>query len=645
MNHKKILPYLIAIMLLTPGFGQSHASNNNDVQTQKTETLPDFSDQRELENARRGFIDAPESLEIRDGTGKLVWSQDAYRFLEGTAAPKTANPILWRNAQLNHLYGLFEVTDGIYQVRGYDMANITFIRGNSGWIILDPLMSTECSKAALALIEKNFGARPVKGIIISHPHIDHYGGIKGVVKEQDILSGKVPLIVPEGFEKHAVSENLYAGPAMGRRAGYQYGTLLAPGPEGALSIGIGLGQSKGTISYISPTETIRKTGETRVIDGVSMEFQLTPDTEAPVEMNIWFPDKKAFWAAENCTATLHNLYTLRGAQIRDGNAWSHYIMESLGKYGNQMEVVFQAHNWPHWENAAIQEYMLNTAAAYKFINDQTLQYINQGDTPEEIAAKITLPDMLAKNWYTRQYYGTVAHNAKAVYQKYMGWYDANPIHLAKLPPTAYAKKLVEYAGGADQALALARRDFDRGQYQWVAEITNALVFADPKNHQARALCADALEQLAWQAESGTWRNAYLSGAKELREGVTSDLSLKATGSMDIQKNMTPEMMLDYMGILLDANAAQDLNLKINLRLDGINYLVTVNSGVLLYQKDINAADADATLVMPKEGLFAIFSQNQKLQDQLIQISGRKDVITLLTKHMASFPDFFPIVEP
>lgn len=645
MNRKKMLPYLIAAALLAPNFGQAQTLGGDDVQSQKMETLPDFNDRREVENARRGLIDAPESLEIRDAAGKLVWSQDNYHFLEGATVPDTANPILWRNAQLNHLYGLFEVTDGIYQVRGYDMANITFIRGDSGWIVLDPLMSTECSKAALELVEKNFGVRPIKAIIISHPHIDHYGGIKGVVKEEDVLSGKIPVIVPEGFEKHAVSENLYAGPAMGRRAGYQYGTLIAPGPKGALSIGIGLGQSKGTISYLSPTETIRETGETRVIDGVAMEFQLTPDTEAPVEMNIWFPDKKAFWAAENCTATLHNLYTLRGAQIRDGNAWSRYIMESIGKYGGQMEVVFQAHNWPHWGNAVIGEYMLNTAAAYKFINDQTLMYINQGDTSEEIAAKISLPDHLAKNWYTRQYYGTVAHNAKAVYQKYMGWYDANPIHLAKLQPAAYAKKMVEYIGGPERALALARRDFDQGQYQWTAEITNALVFADPENHQARALCADALEKLAWKAESGTWRNAYLSGAKELREGVTSDLSLKATGSMDIQKNMTPEMMLDYMGILLDANAAQDLNLKINLRLDDGDYLVTVKSGVLLYQKDTSAADADATLTMPKEGLFAIFSRNREMQDKLIRISGRKDVIALLTEHMVVFPAFFPIVEP
>lgn len=605
--------------------------------------LLDFTDEREKEFAQKGLLAAPDELELKDNTGKVVWSQKAYDFLD-TDAPDTANPSLWRNAQLNHLYGLFEVADGVYQVRGYDMTNITFIEGNTGWIVFDPLMSTECSAAAKALVNETLGERPVTGVVMSHPHVDHYGGIKGVISEEE--AANIPIIVPEGFHEHAVSENVYAGNAMGRRAGYQYGTILEPGEAGSLSIGIGMGQSKGTVSYITPNDTITKTGETRTVDGVEMEFQMTPGTEAPAEMNTWFPQKNALWLAENCTGTLHNLYTLRGAEVRDGNAWAEYIMEAVTRYGDKAEVVFQAHNWPHWGNGFINEYMQNTAAMYKFINDQTLMYLNQGYTSDEISNMIKLPEALEKNWYTRQYYGTVAHNSKAVYQKYMGWYDANPVNLNPLAPSDSAKKYVEYLGDTDEVLRKAKEDFDNGEYQWVAEITNVLVFADPENEQARYLCADALEQLAYRAESGTWRNAYLSGAKELREGTTNDPDKKANASADLQRAMTPDMMFDQMGILLDANAAQDLNLKINFNItDEEPYLVTVDSGVLLYQKGAQAADADATLTLPRAAMFTILARDEGQQKQAIKIEGDQDIIWKLTEHMVSYEFFFNIVEP
>lgn len=605
--------------------------------------LLDFNDKQEKTFAEKGLIAAPDTLELKDETGKIVWSQKAYDFLDADA-PDTANPSLWENARNNHLYGLFEVTDGIYQVRGYDMTNITFIEGDTGWIVFDPLMSTECSQAALELVTANLGERPITGIIMSHPHVDHYGGIKGIITEEE--ASLIPIIAPADFHEHAVSENVYAGNAMGRRAGYQYGAILEPGETGSLSIGIGMGQSKGTISYIMPNDSVTKTGETRTIDGVEMEFQMTPGTEAPAEMNTWFPQKNALWIAENCTGTLHNLYTLRGAQVRDGNAWAEYIMEALARYGNEVEVVFQSHNWPHWENDVIQKYMTDTASMYKFINDQTLMYINQGYTQNEIANMITLPEALEKNWYTRQYYGTVAHNAKAVYQRYMGWYDANPVNLNALAPSDSAKKYVEYLGDTDEVLKKARQDFENGEYQWVAEITNVLVFADPENQEARYLCADALEQLAYQAESGTWRNAYLCGAKELRSGTTTDEAFRATASPDLQMAMTPEMMFDQIGILLDANAAQDLNLKININLtDEGKYLLTVNSGVLLYQKDVQDELADATLTMPREAMFAILAKNEELQKQTINIEGDQDIIKTLTEHMTTYEFFFNIVEP
>ncbi|WP_049728948.1 alkyl/aryl-sulfatase [Dorea sp. D27] len=605
--------------------------------------LLDFDDTGEQEAAEQGLIAAPEALEVKDKDGKIIWSQKAYAFLE-EEAPDTANPSLWQNARNNHLYGLFEVTEGIYQVRGYDMTNITFIKGDTGWIVFDPLMSTECASAAFELVKDNLGDFPVRAVIMSHPHVDHYGGIKGIIAEEDAAA--IPIIAPEGFHEHAVSENIYAGNAMGRRAGYQYGTILEPGGQGSLSIGIGMGQSKGTISYITPNDFIVETGEMRTIDGVEMEFQMTPGTEAPAEMNTWFPAKKALWLAENCTGTLHNLYTLRGAQVRDGNAWAEYIMEALTRYGDQAEVVFQSHNWPHWGSDTIQKYMTDTASMYKFINDQTLMYINQGYTEDEIAHMIALPKELEKNWYTRQYYGTVAHNSKAVYQKYMGWYDANPVHLNTLSPSDSAKKFAEYIGSTEEVLKKAKKDFEKGEYQWVAEITNVLVYADPENKEARYLCADALEQLAYQAESGTWRNAYLSGAKELREGTTSNPDLKATASADLQMAMTPEMMFDQMGILLDTDKAQDLNLKINFNLtDASCYLVTVNSGVLLYQKDAQAKDADATLTMPRKAMFTILAKDEEKQKKSIQIEGKEDILSTLTEDMAEYEFFFNIIEP
>lgn len=633
-----------------PDDTQKNASAMTADANEAVYALLDFSDERERDFASRNLIAAPETLELTDESGKVVWSQKAYAFLDGAdgspaEAPATANPSLWRNAQLNHLYGLFEVVEGIYQVRGYDMTNITFVAGDTGWIVFDPLMSVECSRAAFELVTENLGSRPVTGIVMSHPHVDHYGGIKGIVSEEEVAERSIPIIVPAGFAEHAVAENVYAGNAMGRRASYQYGVMLDPGPQGSLSIGIGMGQSKGSISYIAPTDTIVATGDVRTIDGVTMEFQMTPGTEAPAEMNTWFPDLKALWVAENCTGTLHNLYTLRGAEVRDGNAWANYLMETKARYGAEAQVTFQAHNWPHWGNDVVNEYLESTAAMYKFITDQTLMYVNLGYTSTEIANMIELPSALEKNWYTRQYYGTVRHNAKAVYQKYMGWYDANPVNLHPLAPADTAKKFVEYFGDTDAVLARAAQDFEAGEYQWVAQVTNLIVFADPANEAARLLCADALEQLGYAAESGTWRNAYLTGAKELRFGVDDDPKYRTTGSADIQRAMEPAMMLDYLGILIDANAAQGLDLRINLAFtDEEPYLLVVRSGVVLYERGVQDESADATLTMERLGMFAILNRDEEAQ-KAIRVEGDPDVIAKLTEHMAAFEFFFNIVEP
>lgn len=634
------------------------AKANEDVYS-----ILDFGDTQEAEFAVRGLIDAPETLELTDKDGNVIWSQKAYSFLdEYEKAPDTANPSLWENTKNNHAYGLFKVCDGIYQVRGYDMANLTVIKGNTGWIVFDPLMGTECSQAAMQLIEKNLGSYPIKAVIISHPHVDHFGGILGIMKEnqaadeklsleEQLASGKIPIIVPEGYAEHAIAENVYAGKAMGRRANYQYGVLLEPGVTGKLAQGIGMGQSAGTVSYLAPTYEIKETGKTITIDGVEMEFQMTPGTEAPAEMNTWFPQFKALWVAENCTGTLHNLYTLRGAQVRDGAAWASYITEAITRYGKNAEITFQSHNWPHWGNDVINDYLVNTAAVYKFINDQTLTYINQGYTSDEISNMIELPAELAKVWYTRQYYGTVAHNSKAVYQKYMGWYDANPVHLNPLTPTDSAKKWVEYLGDTDKVLRMAKEDYELGEYQWVAEVTNTIVFADPENEAARLLCADALEQLGYQSESGPWRNAYLTAAEELRNGNSMDAAKVTKGDGSIILEMTAPMMFDYMAILLDKQALADYDFTMNVALSDINeqYMLHIKNGVVLVYKNVQSDKADVTITCPKNALFFITTNNQEKIKQTININGNADLVTLLAEHMTEVPTAGPvafnIIEP
>ena len=462
--------------------------------------------------------------------------------------------------------------------------------------------------------------------------------------EQQLAKGKIPIIVPEHFTEHAVSENVYAGKGMGRRADYQYGVFLQPGIEGKMAMGIGMGQSTGTVSFISPTYEIKATGEKITIDGVEMEFQMTPGTEAPAEMNTWFPQKKALWIAENCTGTLHNLYTLRGAEVRDGNAWANYILEAISRYGKDVEVTFQSHNWPHWGNQVAVKYMEDTAAVYKFINDQTLTYINQGYTSDEISNMIKLPAELAKNWYTRQYYGTVAHDAKAVYQKYMGWYDANPVNLNLLTPEETAKKWVEYLGDVDKVLEMARKDFQDGQYQWVAQVTKELVYADPENEEARNLCADALEQLGYQAESGTWRNAYLVGAIELRKGNQSANAVSPSGLNNTLTEMTMEMLLDYIAIITDSKKAENEDISLNLVVTDTkeSYYIVRKNGVLLYYEGINKVGTDATITGPRKGIIAaIMAQNT----EFIKIEGDNEILEKLMKYTDIGNKNFNIVEP
>lgn len=613
----------------------------------------DFSDRREFANAERGWLDNAEGRIIDGDDNRSTWDLQSYGDLNRDA-PDTVNPSLWRNTQLNAKAGLFEVCDGIYQVRGFDMANTTFIRTDHGWIVFDVLMCKENMKAAKELMENRFGPLDIKAVLYSHSHVDHFGGVEGVITREQVAdaklslkkqlaSGKTLVLAPAGFLKHAISENVYAGIAMARRAQFQYGTVLDKGEKGALSVGIGMGQSTGTVALIAPTYEIGEDVPKLTIDGLEIEFQLTPGTEAPAEMNAYFPKYRALWMAENCTSTLHNLYTLRGAEVRDANDWAKYIIEADQRFCDKTDVVFQSHNWPHW-GEEIHDYLLNTAAIYKFIHDQTLHYMNQGYTSTEVAAMLTLPEKLEKVWYTRPYYGTLAHNAKAVYQKYLGWYDANPVNLNPLPPSDTAKKLVEYLGSTDAVLRKARKDFEKGDYQWVAQITKELVFADPSNQKARNLCADALEQLGYQAESGAWRNAYLMGAAELRKGNLSGLARTANGLGSAMKEMTVDMLLDYISILTDANAAQNDDVTLNLIVTDVNekFYVTRKNGILLSYSGENRPDAQATVTCKRLQLLALMQGQQAGQ---VQVSGDATALKRLLAYASKFEKTFNVIEP
>ena len=618
----------------------------------------DFDDKQEEEFATKGFITAPESLTITDEEENVIWNMDSYSFVKDAESPDSANPSLWRNTKLNANYGLYQVSDDIYQVRGYDISNMTFVRTDNGWIILDCLASSYTAKAALELFRSEMGDARIVAVIISHAHVDHYGGIEGVLTqeevadpslslEEQIASGKTAIIVPDGFENAVMSENVFVGTAMKRRSQYQYASMMEPGEQSRLSVGIGLAVSRSGVGYISPTFNITEDVYETTIDGVKTIFQLTPDTESPAEMNTYFPDKKALWMAENCTGTMHNLYTLRGAQVRDANSWARYITEAQSLFGNEAEVVFQSHNWPHWGNDVIQEYMTNTAAVYKFMHDQTLLYINQGYTATEIANMIELPEALNKVWYTRQYYGTLKHNVKAVYQKYMGWYDANPVHLDELEPTEYAKKLVEYLGDTDKVMELAKADYEKGDYQWVAQITNTLVYADPENQEAKYLCADALEQLGYQAESGAWRNAYLVAAFELRNGTDMYPEGITTGVGSTAQQMDTQTTLDYMGIMLDSTKLADKSFTINLQVtDDENYLLKVHHGVLLYYPGEQDDAADITIRTKKTGILAIAACNEDGISKLVEsVDGDQELYKAFCESMTPLSLYFNIIEP
>jgi alkyl sulfatase BDS1-like metallo-beta-lactamase superfamily hydrolase len=567
------------------------------------QTLP-FWDTQDFDDATRGLVARREPSAITADDGRVVWDNDTYAFLQGDA-PDTVNPSLWRQSQLVAEQGLFEVTAGIYQARGFDLSNVTFIEGRTGVIVLDPLISTETAAAALALYREHRGDRPVAGIIYTHSHVDHFGGVKGVTTQEDVDAGRVPVVAPEGFTEHAIAENVYAGTAMSRRAGYMYGAALARGPQGQVGAGLGQTTSTGTVTLIPPTLFVTTTGQEETVDGVRMVFQMAPDTEAPSEMLIWFPDHKALCAAEDATHTLHNLLTLRGAVVRDPHVWSHYLTESIDLFGGEVEVVFASHHWPTWGNDRIREYLSLQRDLYGYLHDQTLRLLNQGLTGPEIAEQIVLPPALENAWHARGYYGSVSHNVKAIYQRYMGWYDANPAHLWEHPPVEKARRYVALGGGADAVVERARAAFDDGDYRWVAELLNHVVFAEPDHAAARDLLADTFEQLGYGAENGTWRSVYLSGATELRDGAFGTPTVAS--APDIVASLTPTMLFDALAVQVDGPRAWDESLSIDVVLTDADerYRLWLRNGALTYSAAPQRGDADTTLTTTRKALPAL----------------------------------------
>ncbi|TWH36922.1 alkyl sulfatase BDS1-like metallo-beta-lactamase superfamily hydrolase [Rhodococcus rhodochrous J38] len=611
-------------------------------------SLP-FSDVQDFDDVDRGFIAALEPGIVRNTDGDVVWDSDSYAFLEGDCPP-TVNPSLWRQSRLCARQGLFEVGDRIYQVRGLDLSNMTLVEGDTGVIVIDPLISAETAAAGLALYRAHRGDRPVTGVIYTHSHIDHFGGVKGVTRVEDVEAGRCPVLAPAGFVEHAVAENVYAGTAMGRRAAYMYGAALPRGPRGAVGAGLGPTTSTGTPTLITPTIDIEHTGQAETVDGVEIEFQMTPGTEAPAEMNFYFPQLRALCMAENATHTLHNLLTLRGALVRDPHVWSQYLTESINRFAYRSDVLFASHHWPTWGTERLTEYLSLQRDLYGYLHDQTLRAINRGATGIEIAESIELPPAIEKVWHTRGYYGSVSHNIKAIYQRYMGWFDGNPAHLWEHPPVESAMRHIEFMGGADQVLEKARRSFEDGDFRWVAQVLNYVIFADPDNAQAKALQADALEQLGFGSENGTWRNFFLMGAYELRHGAIGTPTV--TTAPDIVGALTIDQIFDALALRVDGPRAWSTTLTIDWNFTDENsvHRTRLCNGLLVhFDTDGSLAAPDTTITLTRSLLIAVLlggaDPASLVADGSITVDGADGVLAMLVSVLDEPDPDFAIVTP
>ncbi len=607
---------------------------------------PDFNNRQDFDFADRGFVATRKDPLIKGSDGRVIWDLTAYDFLKAPA-PATANPSLWRQSQLLTKHGLFKVSEGVWQVRGFDISNVTFIAGKTGWIVIDPLTSAEVAKAAYDLVTENLGAKPVVALIYTHSHTDHFGGARGLVSQADVDAGKVQIIAPDGFLEHAVSENIIAGAAMGRRATYQFGYFLPKGPTGQLSAGIGAAISPGTQTLIPPNVTIKTTGQEMTVDGVRLQFQVTPGTEAPAEMNIYLPDLKALCMAENANASQHNLLTPRGALVRDAKAWADYLTESLRLYGDKTDVMFTSHAWPRFGQAQVDDFLAKHRDAYKFLHDQSVRMMNEGLTGPEIANRLKLPPALDNEWYNRGYYGSLSFNSRAVYQRYMGWYDANPVNLAPLEPADESARYVAAMGGEKKVLAAAKAAHAKGDERWAAQLLNRLVYANAKDQVARNELAGVYDAMAYATENAIWRNMYLSAATELRNGVKTGSGPAI--SLDLVRNMTTPMLLDLMSVRLNADKAGADHATVDLVFPDRkeHFRVAVANGVLTWEANPASGSTDATLTLNRPVFLMLTMAGGKVEPMIaggqVKLDGDAAAFGKVMGWMDAFKADFPIV--
>ena len=606
-----------------------------------------LADQRDFDDATRGFIAAMPDPVLRDAAGNVVWDSTRAAFIHG-AAPASVNPSLWRQETLNNAHGLFKVTDGIWQIRGDDLANMTLVAGKTGWIVIDPLLTAESAKAALDFARGQLGDKPVVAVIYTHGHADHFGGVRGVISDDDVKSGKVRVIAPQGFMESAVAENVLAGNAMSRRAQYQFGTALSWNAQGVVGSGLGKAVSVGNIGLIAPTETVASTGQELTVDGVRIVFQMANGSEAPAEFTFYFPDLKALCLSEVATQNMHNIYTLRGAKMRDALGWSKYINQMLDLFPDA-EVAFRSHHWPTWGKQRIHQALANQRDSYRFINDEALHLANEGVTPADLGNAGFFPAGLKDDFSTHGYYGTLSHNLRAVYDFYLGWYDGNPATLNPLPRVETARHYVEAMGGARAVLAKAQKAYDAGDYRWVVEMVNHLVFAEPGDAAARALQANALEQLGYQSESGIWRNEYLTAARELRTGPQKT-SLSTQGP-DLVQAMSLEMIFDFLSVRLNHQQVDGQKLGVNLAFTDSDehYALELSNSVLNNTKGRVLADADVTLHLSHAALYKMLLAKVPL-GQLVQagqasIDGDPRKLAVLFGNLEEFNPLFNVVTP
>ncbi len=628
--------------------GSPASSYTTELQQQLRTSLP-FEDRRDFEESQRGFIAAPDYRQITAANGRVVWDMNRYDFLLTGEEYDSIHPSLQRQATLNMNYGLYEVVPNfIYQVRGFDLANMTLVKGNTGWIIFDVLLTEQTANAALALANERLGELPVRAVVYSHSHVDHFGGVRGVVSEEAVAAGEVEVIAPVGFMSEAISENVYAGNAMSRRAGLQYGRNIPSSPFGQVDSAIGKGLAAGTTGLIAPTLVIEEDFEEHIIDGVTMVFQNTPGTEAPAEMNTWFPEQKVFWAAENITATVHNVYTLRGALVRDALSWSKQINEALYRFGREAEILVSSHNWPRWGNERIQEVMRAQRDAYANLNNQVLFLANQGVTIKEIHNQYVVPESLQQQWNVRQYHGSEFHNSRAVLNRYLGYWDGNPATLAPLSPSDSAPLFVEMMGGSAEIIAKAEELHAAGEYRLAMEILNKLVYAEPANAQAKDLLANVFEQLGYQYESASLRNVFLAAAQELRNGIQTIAAPRGT-SPSMARAMTTSQWWDSVGTRVDSALADGNDYIVNFITPDTDqtFVIEMSSGTLSNIEGYLSDEADATITINRTDLDTVImgqaTLSEQLQNDLGSLEGDASVLLSMAAVLTVFSPGFEVL--